>query len=219
MQAVFALLEGNDEKALFLVLFVEEAGIPLPMPGDLVIMFAGYRAAVGSMDLFEAGLAVTLGVQMGSTILYLLSRRIGHSLLRHFGRYMHLNAERLELIEASIQRRGPAMVFVGRLTPGLRIPTSIAAGCFGIPFHQFLFYTTLAAATWSLFWLALGYIFGDRLLPVMETLHGPSALLGGLALALASVAGVIWYYMTRMRGREARPAGAWRLLFRTRRLP
>ena len=73
------------------------------------------------------------------------------------------------------------MVLVGRPAPGLRIPTSIMAGVFEVPFHQFMAFTTVAALTWSFFWLLLGYFFGPSLLPLVRRLHDPVAL--GAALA------------------------------------
>ncbi|MGE5619988.1 MAG: DedA family protein [Sphingomonadaceae bacterium] len=198
IQQLYLLLHNNDEKAFFLILMLEEAGIPLPMPGDVVIMFAGYRASQGLIGVLEAALAVTIGVQSGSTILYLISRRLGHSLLFKYGRLIHLDARKLEMAEKWIQRRGPVMVLAGRLTPGLRIPTSIMAGVFEIPFHQFLLYTTLSAVIWSVFWLALGYYFGMSLLPLVGRLHSP-VLYAGLALPLLLVGAVVAFWRRRRK--------------------
>lgn len=197
---LYELLRQNDEKALFLLLLVEEAGVPLPAPGDVVIMLAGYRASLGDMDLWEAGLAVTLAVQMGSTILYLISRKLGHGLLFKYGKYIHLNQARLKRVEGWIQRRGPIMVLVGRLTPGLRTPTSVVAGVFGVPFHQFLFFTTLSAIIWSVFWLLLGYFFGKSLIPLARFLHHPLLY---VAIALGLLAGWLGFYLWRRRQRSA----------------
>ena len=41
------LLEEHAEIALFIVLLLEESGIPLPLPGDLVMVFAGVRVSQG----------------------------------------------------------------------------------------------------------------------------------------------------------------------------
>ncbi|MHB0868284.1 MAG: DedA family protein [Chloroflexota bacterium] len=197
IEPLYLLLRHNDEKALFLLLLVEEAGVPLPMPGDVVIMFAGYRASQGLIGVLEAALAVTTAVQLGSTVLYLLARRLGHSLLFRYGRFVHLDPRKLEKAERWIQQRGPVMVLVGRLTPGLRTATSIMAGVFEVPFHQFLFFTTLSALIWSVFWLALGYFFGMKLLPLARYLHSP-LLYAGLLLALL-VAGTAFLWWRHRR--------------------
>ncbi len=184
---LYVLFRDNDEKALFLLLLIEEAGVPLPMPGDLLIMFAGYRAATGEMTVLESGLASTLAVLMGSTILYSLSNRFGHGLLFRYGRLVHLDERRLKLIESWIQKRGPIMVLVGRLTPGLRTPTSIMAGVFRIPFPQFLLFAGLSALLWSCFWLGLGFYGGRTLMPLVRQYTHYSYYAAGILASLVAV--------------------------------
>ncbi|HEX9015633.1 MAG TPA: DedA family protein [Chloroflexota bacterium] len=203
LHAIIVFLRENDEKALFLLLLVEESGVPLPAPGDIVIMFAGYRVFTGEMQLIEAGLAVTLAVQLGSTILYTLSRKLGHTLLFKYGEFIHLDQSRLEKVERWIHRHGPVMVLVGRLTPGLRTPTSIMAGVFEVPFRHFFLYATLSALIWSGFWLASGYFFGKRMIPLLEYLHYSSY--AGILL-VAGVLGWIALQVYKERGRRARGA-------------
>jgi membrane protein DedA with SNARE-associated domain len=198
---LYLLVRHNDDKALFLLLFVEEAGVPLPMPGDIVIMFAGYRASQDLMGILEAAISVTLGVQLGSTLLYLVSRRFGHAILYRYGRFIHLDEEKLKRVERWIHERGPIMVLVGRLTPGLRTPTSIISGVFEIPFHQFLFFTTISALIWSGFWLSLGYFGGTRIIPLVRDLHTPVPY---LVIVGALLAGLIVYRQRRRKSRTPR---------------
>ena len=198
---IVLFLRDNDEKALFLLLLIEEAGVPLPAPGDVVIMFAGYRASMGEMGILEAAIAVTLAVQLGSTVLYTISRKVGHSLLFKYGRFVHLDEKKLEKVEGWIVRHGPVMVLVGRLTPGLRTPTSIMAGVFEVPFRHFFAYATLAALAWSGFWLASGYFFGKRMLPLLQYFHYTSY--AGLALLGVAIMWVL-FKVKKERGRRIR---------------
>ena len=184
---LIVFLRANDEKALFLLLLVEEAGVPLPAPGDIVILFAGYRASMGEMGILEATVAVVLAVQLGSTILYTVSRKVGHTILFKYGRLIHLDERKLEKVERWIVKHGPVMVLVGRLTPGLRTPTSIMAGVFEVPFKYFLAYATLAALIWSGFWLASGYFFGKRMLPALQYFHYTGYVVMAVLAAL-----VVW---------------------------
>ncbi len=187
LQTLLVLVRDNDEKALFLLLLIEEAGVPLPAPGDIVIMLAGYRASMGEMGVMEAAIAVTLAVQFGSVILYTISRRFGHTVLFKYGRLVHLDQAKLSKVEGWIQRHGAIMVLVGRLTPGLRTPTSIMAGAFEIPLYKFMFFTTIAALTWSGFWLASGYFFGKKLVPVVKYFHYSGYVLFGAAIVVVVV--------------------------------
>src|SRR4030095_1272193 len=75
---------------------------------------------------------------LGSSISVWLSRRGGRPLLLRYGRYFQLDAEKLARSEAFLQRRGFIAVVIGRLTPGLRVATTVAAGAFGVPYRQFL---------------------------------------------------------------------------------
>lgn len=199
LHSLFVLLRENDEKALFLLLLIEEMGVPLPLPGDIVIMFAGYRASSGQMSLLVAAVTVVVAVQLGSTILYALSRKLGRTILFRYGKLVRLDQERLTRIEGWIRQRGPVMVLVGRLTPGLRTPTSIMAGVFGISFRHFLFFTTLAAAAWGTFWLLLGFFGGRTLIPLVRRLHLPIYMVVAALLVLAAA---LLFYRWRRRRRE-----------------
>ena len=56
---------------LFLLLFAEELGIPLPLPGDLALLFAGYLVGRGIMR-FDVALATAIvAVLGGASTLYL----------------------------------------------------------------------------------------------------------------------------------------------------
>ena len=97
------------------------------------------------------------------------------------------------------------MVLVGRLTPGLRTPTSIMAGVFGIPFRHFLFFATLAAAVWGTFWLLLGFFGGRTLIPLVRRLHPPLYMVVAALLVLAAALLFYrWWQRRRELGREER---------------
>lgn len=198
LHALFILLRQNDEKALFLLLLLEETGVPLPAPGDVVILFAGYRASMGEMGVLEASVAVTLAVMMGSTILYTVSRKFGHIILFKYGKLIHLDESKLAKVEGWIHEHGPIMVLIGRLTPGLRTPTSIMAGVFEVPFPQFLLFTTLSALIWSGFWLGSGFFFGKKLVPLVRHFDKSGYIV------LAAVILLITWLLVRRQQRRAR---------------
>ncbi len=81
-QALERFLADYGYIALFLLMLVEEAGIPLPLPNEVALMYAGYLAYKGELDANIAGLVATMGAAGGSTILYLVARKGGRPLLR-----------------------------------------------------------------------------------------------------------------------------------------
>ena len=61
--------------ALFLALFLEELGVPLPVPGDLLLLFAGYLVGRGAMRIDLAVLVGVVAAFGGASLLYLATRR------------------------------------------------------------------------------------------------------------------------------------------------
>ena len=148
--------------AIFLLMLVEEAGIPLPLPNEVALMYVGYLASRGELDANVAALAATLGAANGSTLLYLLAKRGGRPLLRRFGRFIHLRESGLDRAESWVARFGLLAVPLARLTPGLRIYTTVVAGILRVPFRVVVAAVVGASLVWSYFWVYLGKSLGDN---------------------------------------------------------
>ena len=148
--------------ALFLVLALEELGVPLPLPGDLVLLFAGYLVGRGAMRFDLAVLTVVLAAFIGAPSLYLLAQCYGRPMVARYGRYVHLDAARLAWLEARSRRWGPAAVLVSRVTPGMRIYTSILAGLGGVRYPHFATALGPAALLWAVGFIFLGSQVGQR---------------------------------------------------------
>ncbi|MCC6176516.1 MAG: DedA family protein [Chloroflexi bacterium] len=164
------LLERYDDIAVFLFVLVEESGVPLPVPSDLVMVVSGYWIATGRMSALWALFLLESATLVGTSILYWLARRGGRPLVYRYGRYIHLDRERLDRAERWFQRYGGLAVVLGRIIPGLRIATPLMAGLFGIPYRIFLPAVTLGSFTYILVFVGLGYFVGPR---ALSWLHGP----------------------------------------------
>jgi membrane protein DedA with SNARE-associated domain len=186
------------------VVFVEEAGVPLPMlPGDLVMLLLGVRARQGQVPLWAALAVLELATVAGAALLYALCRRAGRGLVLRYGRYLHLTPERLARAERWIERRGFVAVAVGRLLPGLRIATVVGCGVLGVPPRVFLPGLALGGFVYLLGYALLGYFAGPAALALVERVHLPAQLLGSL-LGLA----VLLVWLGRARRALGRPAAA-----------
>ena len=158
------LIDEYDDQAIFLWLLIEETGFPLPLPGDLAMLLAGYRVAEGKMHPIWALVLLEVATLLGGSVLYWLGARGGRPLLQRYGRYVHLDRAKLERVEAWLQRRQTVAVVVGRLTPGLRNVTVIAAGVFGVPYRSFLPAFALGSFVYIAFFFALGMWAGPQAL-------------------------------------------------------
>src|SRR5712691_6566291 len=133
-----AFLAQHGVLAAFVYLAVEEAGVPIPVPGDFLMLTLGVRARDGGIVLWQVIAAMEAGTVVGSSLLYLLARRGGRGVVERYGSLIGIGPEKLNRAEKQLQRHGAPAVVLGRLLPGLRIVTAIACGIFLVPYRVFL---------------------------------------------------------------------------------
>jgi membrane protein DedA with SNARE-associated domain len=151
-----AVYAANELPALFVFLLIEEAGVPLLFPGDTLIMAAGARPDRTLAGALLVLAAASSAAALGSSVLYALVRRGGRPLLVRYGRFLHLSERRVATMEGWFRRHGALAIVVGRLVPGLRTPTTVMAGLFGVPYRTFAPATAVAALLWAAAYYLLG---------------------------------------------------------------
>jgi len=162
---VLDFVERFSYLGLFLILFAEEGGIPLPIPGDI---FIATVAALPKTNYFLLVLTVVTATLCGSTILFTLARFFGHKLIVKFGKYIKLTPEKIKRIEKWFEKRGGLAIVIGRLIPGLRIITPAVAGIFEVSYRTFWLYTAIAAFIWANIYYLIGRFFGEVLKTVIK---------------------------------------------------
>jgi membrane protein DedA with SNARE-associated domain len=208
-QALERFLADYGYIALFLLMLVEEAGIPLPLPNEVALMYAGYLAYKGELNANVAGLVATLGAASGSTILYLVARKGGRPLLRRLERFIHIKEERLDAAERWVMRFGMISIPLARLTPGLRIYTTVIAAILRVPLRVVAAAVVGASLIWSFGWIYLGQALGDRWEEGARAFERAGRLgIGAVLLLLAIGLGIRWALRRRAAAREARKAMA-----------
>src|SRR5207249_3021310 len=80
-QTMRHLLERYAYLPGFVLLYVEESGVPLPAPGDVFVMYVGTRVPHHLVAWIAAWLGLIVAVVLGATNLYLISRRFGRRLV------------------------------------------------------------------------------------------------------------------------------------------
>jgi membrane protein DedA with SNARE-associated domain len=203
VQQIWFFLHHYDKIALFGLLTVEESGIPVPVPGDIVMMYAGHRVARGEMIWWQALLCGVIATIIGSCILYNIGRRGGRPLLRRYGRYLHLTESRQFWIEGWLHRFGGFAVFAGRLIPGMRCGSSFVAGTFGVPYPSFLLGTAASAFVWWGLFLYLGAKLGRWVAPVFEEHPYTVFVFLGLIVMSSIVPVYVHFRMGQERSRAA----------------
>jgi membrane protein DedA with SNARE-associated domain len=163
-------LQEHGDAATFLLYLLEEAGIPLPLPGDLVLVWTGFRIAQGESNFFVVLLLVELAILIGASTLFWLSANGGRPLLVRYGRFLHIDESKLRRAEQLVGRNPTLAIFLGRVVPGFRIVTPLAAGVFRVRYPLFVPALLVGGLVDNLIWIGVGFYFGPT---VLATLQGP----------------------------------------------
>lgn len=146
---------------LFIILFLEEGGVPFPIPSDL---FIAAVAAMPNSNYFLIIPIVVLATLTGSTILFSISRKAGHYLIMRFGKYIRIDAQKVKKLESWFKKRGGQTIILGRLVPGFRTITPMVAGTFRVSYKTFWLNTFIAAFIWANIYYVIGKFFGEIVL-------------------------------------------------------
>jgi membrane-associated protein len=177
--------------AAFAYLALEEGGLPIPVPGDFLMLALGARARDGGIVLWQVIAAMEAGTVLGSSLLYLLARRGGRGVVERYGPFIGVGPAQLDRAQRQLQRHGATAVVLGRLLPGLRVLTAIACGIFRVPYRVFLPAMSLGSLIYIVGYTMLGYFAGPAVLGLFEALHLPIGLLGSGGPLLLLLAGLI----------------------------
>ncbi len=164
-----------------------------PVPSELVMIPAGYRAAQGDLNPWLAVLTGGAGSLLGASANYLLGRYVGRAFLLRYGKWLLINEAKYHEAEALFLKNAGLATFVGRFIPVVRHLISLPAGTFGMALLPFAVLTTLGATIWCGVLVALGFYLGE---PVIRVVTEYTHLMGYAAIGLTLVFG-LWFLLRR----------------------
>lgn len=146
---------------LFVVVFVEQVGLPLPaLP---VLVAAGVLAGTGHMNLWIA-LGVTVSAALAADwIWFELGRRQGRRVLDVLCRIALEPDFCVRRTEDFFIKHGPHSLVAAKFIPGLSTIAPPLAGIVGLAAPLFLLYDGLGAVVWAWSGLGIGYLFSDQI--------------------------------------------------------
>ncbi|HVD91129.1 MAG TPA: DedA family protein [Vicinamibacterales bacterium] len=170
---------------LYLIIAIEEAGIPLPAPGDLVIAFYGYRARDDPIELARVILTCAAASTTGTLVPYFIARRWGLPVAHRFAGWLDVDVRQVDRWIERVHRYGFRGVLLGRLIPGLRVAISLIAGTAEVPVWRFSAGVFVAAAIYWTGWVFLGALVGPQVDDLIEPYIGYIAI--GIPIVFVSL--------------------------------
>lgn len=185
--------------AVFALMLVDAV---LPAASELVMVYGGAVAAGAFADQhvvvfgsqLDEGFESYVGIALGGTVGYTVGSIVGWAiglyggrpLVERHGRWLHVDAERLDRAERWFDRFGGAAVFVGRVTPVVRSFVAIPAGVVRMPLGRYTGLTLLGSAVWCFSLAAVGWALGAHWERFHDAFHYVDyAVVAGAVAALA----------------------------------
>ncbi len=176
-----------------------------PIPSEVVMPLAGFLVHQGKLQLIPAVIAGLLGTVLGAWFWYGIGRLVNEQQLERWlsrhGRWLGLTPDDLARSRRWFNRHGAALVFWGRVVPGVRTLISVPAGIELMPQRSFLIWTSAGSLLWVLILTLMGTALGAGYTHVAAWIE-PFAHLIKVLLLIALGLALVWV--------AARAINSWR---------
>jgi membrane protein DedA with SNARE-associated domain len=160
---VQGMMQSLGPFGIALLMFLEN--IFPPIPSELIMPLAGYRAAQGDMSMVTVIVAGSFGSLLGILPWYYLGRAMGLERLKRLaarhGRWMTLSPEDVDTADGWFRARGAMAVLFGRLVPTVRTLISVPAGIARMPLATFLIFSAVGTVIWTTALAMAGFLLGQ----------------------------------------------------------
>ncbi len=161
VSVVTRILRWAGYPGLFGLMAVDSFGIP-PLPGEIILVFAGFLVALGTLSFLGAFTVALAGGVTGAFCAYALGRWGRDWLVNRAPSALRVDPRQLARLDAWFARWGDEVVAVARVIPLARAYISYPAGTAEMPPLKFGFYTTVGAIPLTAGLVYLGEVLGSR---------------------------------------------------------
>jgi membrane protein DedA with SNARE-associated domain len=193
MESLEAFLDSYGVAAACAIMLVKAIGVPIPIPGDVILLATAARAAEGKVLLWLAFVALLLALTLGGTLQFLLARGPARQLVVRHGHRLGLTQARLDRVAARMRQGGLFGIGLAIMTPGVRTAVVPASGLTGMPLRMFLPGLALGSAVDLGLHFAIGFAGSSVLAAIVQ----PSPVLVVVALAILGLG--VWLLLARRR--------------------
>ena len=179
------------------LLLVKEAGVPIPIPGDLLVIGAGVATATDPLGALVVLLVILVAGYIGGGVQFVAIRgALRAPLIRLLSRF-GVRRARIEALADRLRRSGARGVAVARATPGVRVPAIAASGIAGLPMRSFGPGLIAGNTLFVTAHFGLGFLVG---LPAVALVQNAAPVVAiGLVVLLAVLGAIGWLVVRRRR--------------------
>jgi membrane protein DedA with SNARE-associated domain len=181
---------------VFFGVMLENGGLPLP--GETVLLLAGFLAYQGEIRLVWAIGTAIAGATLGDSLGYALGRYGGNAFFDRYVKRFRFLARQLESSKPLFLKHGHWAVFTGRFITGLRVFAGPLAGLFKMPYPRFFLFNFTGAVVWATAIGCVGFLFGDNWYNLVHVVKDFHRVTLGL-VAVVALVGLIVYLRRRAK--------------------
>jgi membrane protein DedA with SNARE-associated domain len=172
--------------------------IGLPIPDETILVFTGYLSTRAQLR-FELVLASGYaGAISGITASYLIGRYLGYGFLHKYGRWIHLNDEKLQQLHNWYEKYGGWTLVFGYYIAGVRHFSAIVAGTSRLEYPRFALFAYPSAILWVTVFVILGRVLGDHWQEAVRVVH-EEVMRISIGLVLVAAAWLLWRWYRAKR--------------------
>lgn len=176
---------------------------------DLTCIGTGALVSQGRLPFWAGTFACFMGILVGDMLLYGLGRLFGARATKLPPLSWMLSEARMQRAANWFEKRGLIAIFLTRFTPGMRLPTYVAAGAMRARFLSFALYFAIAAAVWTPILVWVSSQIGGTLTEKVEAFKNSLPLALAVTVALGVLVVHFGVPLLTWRGRKLL-VGGWR---------
>jgi membrane protein DedA with SNARE-associated domain/rhodanese-related sulfurtransferase len=186
VEQALAFVEKYGSAVVFVVIFLDQLGFPVPtIP---ILLGFGALAGSGRIDPLQSLVVGTIACLCADFAWFELGRWKGTRVLNGLCRISLEPDTCVSKTRDLFARHGVKSLLVAKFVPGFDTVAPPLAGLLGVRIPTFLLWSTGGALLWLLAFAGLGYVFSDSL----EALAEAADRLGGTLAVLVAVLTVIY---------------------------
>jgi membrane protein DedA with SNARE-associated domain len=187
--------------AIFIMVFLQETGMPNPFPNELLLIFSGYLSFKGLLYLPYVILTVLSADFIGTNLLYFLFYSTGALIMRKRPRWVPLSESMIDRLSDKISKGGHWSIYIFRLTPFTRGYASVISGLLQIRPEVFLPLAFISGLSWATIYVVIGYYIGPSWNLFTESIENFKYVMVGILVMILGVTSLIYFGRKRKRSK------------------
>lgn len=182
--------------AILVVVVLANAG--LPVPGESILVVAGYLVWRGELSLWHVLVVGIVSASAGNGIGYWLGRQFGAAAVRRYGDRVLVSSAKLERSRLFFLKYGAPAIAIARFVPGLHYAAGPVAGFTRMSAPAFVVANVLGACCYVPAVVGMGYAVGHGAGLQLERLRPSGVAVEHIILGIAII-GTLGVLANRLR--------------------